>query len=672
MGSKSENRIRELSEKLREWSYWYYIKDEPKVPDSEYDLVLKELQKLEEANPDLVLPDSPTQRVGAKVRDSFKKHKHTQPMLSLANAFSEEDLEKFYERAARILATSHKFLPTLVEEKMDGLAISLIYQDGILTVASTRGDGDIGEDVTENVRTIADVPLKLRGKYPTPIEIRGEVYMEIKAFEKLNESLSNNELKVFANPRNAAAGSLRLLDSKITAQRPLRFFAYQIVGLELDQDKALEKLSEWGFRVNKNHFLCDELSDIKVLVDKYEKLRLSQNLKYDIDGLVLKINSAHLRQELGTIANSPRWGLAFKLTPLEVLTKVENIDVQVGRTGALTPVAHLEPVNVAGVVVKRATLHNEEQMKNKDVRVGDTVWIRRAGDVIPEVVSVDLSKRPKNSKAYKMPTHCPVCGSKVTLTKSVWRCLNNFCSARVVERIKHFASRNAMDIRGLGEKWVEKFYEKSLVKRLPDIYLLKSKRNELLDFEKLGDKSVENLLIAIENSKEKTADKFLYALGIPLIGEATARDMIHAAGDINKLWNMSQEELSQIENVGEETARVFIETISRPEFQEELKELQTFNLKAFEKNFSSGDQEEKKLSTYTIVITGTLSQSRSYYQEKLRSWGALVTDSVSKKTSIVLAGEAAGSKLEKASKLGVKVMNEVEFVAWLASLNLKF
>jgi DNA ligase (NAD+) len=669
VASKSEKRIRELIEELNDWSYSYHVQDDPKVPDSVYDRALLELKQLEAENPSLKFPDSPTLRVGDKPRESFKKFRHSFPMLSLANAFSKDDLIRFYERAARVLGESKDFFPTLVEEKMDGLALSLVYEDGILTVASTRGDGEVGEDVTENVRTIADVPLQLRIKKSGRLEVRGEVYMEIKAFQKLNEGLEKQELKVFANPRNAAAGSLRLLDSKITAQRPLRFFAYQIVPDKLDQNLCLAELTQLGFRVNPHHYLCEKLSDIEKLIEKYEALRKKGQYQYDIDGLVLKINSHQLREDLGMIANSPRWGLAYKLTPLEVLTKVIDIEVQVGRTGAITPVANLEPVNVGGVVVRRATLHNEDQLKQKNVRAGDTVWIRRAGDVIPEIVSVDMSKRPSSSVEFKMPVKCPECSTKLIVDKSALKCPNSLCRARVVERIRHFASRDAMDIRGLGDKWVEKFYETGFLKTLPDIYRLPELKNKLYELEGLGEKSVDKLLEAIEASKSRSAEKFLYGLGIPLIGEATAREMLSGASGLEHLFDYKEKDLKEIPNIGPETIRVFLEVVSEPNFKDELKQFKKFDLKAFEK--LQKDNTPKPLQGMSIVITGTLSKPRSVFQEHLRSFGATVSDSVSSRTTLLVAGESAGSKLEKARKLNVETVDEAGLKSWLAQKGLE-
>jgi DNA ligase (NAD+) len=669
VASKSEKRIRELTEKLEDWAHAYYVKDEPKVPDATYDEALRELQKLEAEHPELVRPDSPTQRVGAKPKESFKKHRHEVPMLSLANAFALEDVARFYERAARILEDGKDFYPTFVEEKMDGLALSLVYSDGILTVASTRGDGEVGEEVTDNVRTIGDIPLRLRKETAGRFEVRGEVYMELASFRKLNEKLAEAGQKVFANPRNAAAGSLRLLDSKSTAERPLRFFAYQIVGEELDQDATIKRLQSLGFRVNPKHYLAKSLSEIEKLMKDYEALRARGGYDYDIDGLVLKINSVRLRQELGTISNSPRWGLAIKLTPLEVLTEVESIEVQVGRTGAITPVANLKAVSVGGVIVKRATLHNEEQLRLKDVREGDTVWIRRAGDVIPEIVSVDVSKRPERSKPYQMPVTCPVCDTKLVRSKSSWICPNNFCEARVVERIKHFASRDAMDIRGFGDKWIEKLFELEIIKHLGDIYTLSQHRQQLSEMEGLGEKSVEKLLAGIEASKERSAAKLLYGLGIPLIGETTARDLAEAAGSLDALWNFGEKELSEIPNIGPETIRVFLSTVKEKSFREEVASLKAQGLKAFDvqKKTSEGP---KALAGLSIVITGTLSRPRPFFQEKLRELGALVTDSVSAKTNLLVAGESAGSKLEKARKFGTEVVDEAGLMRWLKARGL--
>jgi len=654
----------ELELKLNDWSHAYYVLDKPSVPDSEYDAALKELQALEDAHPELKSVNSPTERVGAEPKSILKKHEHSSRMLSLANANSLTDLQRFYDRAARILEESKDFFPTMAEEKIDGLALSLVYVDGRLEVGATRGNGLVGEEITDNVKTIHDIPLTLRTKVKGRIEVRGEVFMENSAFEKLNESLAEKGQKLFANPRNASAGSLRLLDSKITASRPLRFFAYQLLGEELDQSQALKRLAELGFRVNSKSRLIKSMDQAEKLIAEYEAIRSSGKMDYDIDGLVFKINSRDQANRLGAISNSPRWGVAYKLSPLEVLTQVESIEVQVGRTGVLTPVANLAPVSVGGVIVRRATLHNEEQLRLKDVRAGDEVWIRRAGDVIPEVVGANLSKRKIGAEEFKFPTACPVCKQKVLKDKSAYRCINPECPARVVERIKHYVSRKAMDIRGLGEQWIENFFELGFLSNLADLYELKDRAVEIQGLEGFGEKSVEKMLLGLEESKKQSAERFLFGLGIPLIGEATARDLLASAGSLSKLFKLSIEDLQEIANIGPETARVFFETVRLETFIDEIEKLKSHGLSAFEQEVK-GAGPDAALKGKVVVITGTLSKARDFYKDNFLKLGANVSNSVSRKTDLLLAGESAGSKLEKAQAFGVEVVSETQLGAWL-------
>jgi len=653
-------RIDELTRQLTDWGRAYYVEDNPLVPDATYDAFLRELRELEVANPKLRAPDSPTLRVGATPKDAFRKHPHLRGMLSLANAFNLEELQDFYARAARYLGSGETFFTSTVEEKMDGLAMSLTFEDGLLTLAATRGDGVQGEEVTENARTVRDIPLRLKDAPKEKIEVRGEVYIDHEGFHTLNAELEKKGQKVFANPRNAAAGSLRLLDSRITAERPLRFVAYQFVAsLRLPQDEVLKQLRAWGFRINERRYLCESFKELEKLVVKYEGLRKSgkEKLDFDIDGLVVKINDIRLAEALGNIANSPRWAVAYKLAPLEALTVVEKIDVQVGRTGALTPVAHLKPVTVGGVVVARATLHNEEQIRVKDVREHDTVWIRRAGDVIPEVVRVDASKRPPNSRPFKMPAQCPVCGGVTAVEKSQTVCTNPLCRAKLVERLKHFAARGAMDIRGLGDQWIERFFEMGTMKRLPDIYRLQEKRSDLLELEGRGEKSITKLLDSIDASKTQSLPRFLYGLGIDLIGETTAADLIQATGSLEKLFSLTEEELLELPNVGGETAKTVRRAAENRDLQREIRELAKLGVVAASQKLSVGaGRPEGPFTGLAFVITGTLDRPRDEIKAALKALGATVSDSVSKNTAYLVAGEAAGSKLEKARKLNVPVL----------------
>lgn len=704
MAHKALIKIHELKKKIDQWAHAYYVDDDPIVPDQKYDLAFRELQELETAHPEFRSPDSPTLRVGAAPREGFTKYRHKIPMLSLANGFSGDDVDDWVQKARRYLKDdSVELFPIVIEEKMDGLAMSLTYERSktqsdeiFLTRATTRGDGVQGEDVTDNARTIRDVPLGLKktskdfGKLfealPDMFEVRGEVYLGLDGFEKLNESFAKKGQKLAANPRNAAAGSLRLLDSKIVAERPLRFFAYQIAGLKISQSETLNLLSSLGFKVNPNWKSVKSLEDIQLLIEGYQNYRKSLDVKdlpfkvkhtakglnslpYDIDGLVLKIDNAEAVEKLGNIANSPRWALAYKLPAIEAQSHVDSIEVQVGRTGTITPVAYLRPTNVGGVVVSRATLHNEEQIRLKDVRVGDTVWIRRAGDVIPEVVRVELEARPKNSKPYEMPTHCPACENALVREKSFLVCANRLCPAKGIERIKHFASRHAMDIRGLGEHSIEKYWEMGILKNLPDIYRLHTHEDQLKVMEGLGEKSVTKLLKAIEDSKEQTAEKFLFGLGIELVGENTAEELLaqpQVGGSLDKLLSLSEDELVELPKVGPETARSLHRASKDADFKREIKELRKLGLEGLFKEpeeaneQSSLDTGDMPLLGYTLVITGSLDRSRDDIKKDLKALGAKITDSISKNTSFLIAGEAAGSKLTKAEKLGVKVLGQDE------------
>ena len=650
--------IQELTQKLNSWADAYYAEDNPLVPDSVYDENLKKLRELEEKYPEHMLPDSPTLRVGAKVREQFQKVSHKVPMLSLSNVFSIEELKAFLDRAARHMGTTQAPFPLSCEEKMDGLAISLHYKNGGFHLGATRGDGEVGEEVTENLRTIRDIPLKLKGDYPKELEVRGEVYMELKAFERLNEKLQKEGKKLFANPRNAAAGNIRRLDSSITAKMPLRFFAYQIVGLALNQSQVLQKLSEWGFQVNSHWKLFSDLKSIEQSVTEYEKIRKNLLRPYEFDGLVFKVDSYELQQELGFVTNSPRWAVAYKLPAIEMLTQIEKISIQVGRTGVLTPVAHLKAVNVGGVVVQRATLHNLDQIRAKDIRCGDTVWIRRAGDVIPEIVKVVTEERPANTPPFDMPIRCPECQEKIVATKSQHKCPNTLCPAQALERLRHFASRGAMDIVGLGDEWIEEFFNSHLIKNPSDFYLLKNHREELLEKEGLGEKSVQKMLTAIEKSKAQSAARLLFGLGISHVGERIAQDLLQHAGSFLELTQMNSEQLLSCTGIGPEIAQSVSTYFAKNEVKKEIQKLQDVGLTAFKekiKKVSGGP-----LSGKTFVITGTLSTERNIIKKKLESLGAKVSDSVSKKTTYLLAGENAGSKLTKARELGVQVLSESE------------
>ena len=663
-----QQRAAELREQIAYHNYRYYVLDNPEIPDAEYDRLFRSLQELEERYPELITPDSPTQRVGAEPLKGFAEVRHEIPMLSLGNVFSEEELIDFDRRVREGLSV--KEVEYSAEPKLDGLAISIRYEEGVLVRAATRGDGTTGEDVTQNVRTIDAVPLKLYGKgWPTVLEVRGEVYMPKEGFNALNERQRKKGEKSFANPRNAAAGSLRQLDPRITATRPLTMYCYGIGVVEGStlpgtHSAIMEKLKGWGLRV------CPELRIVKGVQgchQYYQEIEDKRDsLPYDIDGVVYKVNSLAQQQELGFVSRAPRWATAHKFPAQEEMTILNDVEWQVGRTGALTPVARLEPVHVAGVIVSNATLHNPDEIARKDVRIGDTVIVRRAGDVIPEVVSVVMAKRPDHATPIKTPTDCPVCGSEVVRDEgeAVPRCSGGlFCSAQRKNAIKHFASRRAMDIDGLGDKLVEQFVDEELIHDVADLFSLT--QHQIAGLERMGEKSAANLVGALEKSKETTLERFLFALGIREVGESTARTLARHFGSLEKIEKAGEEELLEVEDVGPVVAH-HIHTFFRQEH----------NIEVIEKLLKAGvhwsdvevsEAGAQPLSGQTFVLTGTLSSmTRDEAKEKLQALGAKVSGSVSKKTSVVIAGEEAGSKLAKAESLGVEVWDEKQFLQFLS------
>lgn len=661
------DRAAQLRDLINRYNFLYYSEDDPEVTDAEYDRLFAELKQLETDYPELVTPDSPTQRVGSAPLDKFKQITHAMPMLSLDNVFDEAELMAFNQRVLDRL-NSNAVIIYAAEPKLDGLAISIRYENGLLVQAATRGDGAVGEDVTENVRTIRNIPLKLHGNnIPQVVEIRGEIYMPKAGFEKLNQQrLANNE-KLFVNPRNAAAGSLRQLDSSVTASRPLALFCYglgEIQGMERPSShtEAMQIISEWGGAV------CPDTKQLHgvdaCLAYLHELGERRASLSYDIDGVVFKVDDSRLQERLGFVSRAPRWAIAYKFPAQEETTQVVDIEIQVGRTGALTPVARLQPVFVGGVTVSNATLHNEDEIRRKDVRVGDTVVIRRAGDVIPEVVQVVKEKRPANTAEFVMPTHCPVCGAEVERVEgeAVARCSGGlFCGAQRKEAIKHFASRKALDIDGLGDKLVEQLVDAELIKDPADLFYLT--KAQFSGLERMGDKSAENLANALEQAKNTRFARFLYALGIREVGEATARSLALHFVELDKLIHAKEDELIEIEDVGPVVAH-HIYTF----FQ------QTHNLDVIQRLLEAGVNwpEEKpvyadsELAGKTIVLTGTLENlSRSEAKEKLLALGAKVAGSVSAKTDFVVAGRDAGSKLNKAQSLGIDVVDEATLIQWI-------
>ncbi|WP_339778626.1 NAD-dependent DNA ligase LigA [uncultured Methylophaga sp.] len=660
-------RAAQLRDLINRYNFLYYSADDPEVTDAEYDRLFAELKKLEADYPELITADSPTQRVGSAPLDKFTQVTHAMPMLSLDNVFDEAELTAFNQRVLDRLNTD-AVITYAAEPKLDGLAISIRYENGLLVQAATRGDGAVGEDVTENVRTIRNIPLKLHGKnVPQVVEIRGEIYMPKAGFEKLNQQrLANNE-KLFVNPRNAAAGSLRQLDSSVTASRPLALFCYglgELQGLERPSShtEAMQIISEWGGAVSPDTKQLKGVDECLEFLHQLGERRAS--LSYDIDGVVFKVDDSRLQERLGFVSRAPRWAIAYKFPAQEESTQVIDIEVQVGRTGALTPVARLQPVFVGGVTVSNATLHNEDEVRRKDVRIGDTVIIRRAGDVIPEVVQVVKDKRPANATEFVMPTHCPVCGAEVERVEgeAVARCSGGlFCGAQRKEAIKHFASRKALDIDGLGDKLVEQLVDAELIKDPADLFYLNKEQFSAL--ERMGEKSAENLVNALEQAKNTRFARFLYALGIREVGEATARSLALHFVELDKLTAAKEDELIEIEDVGPVVAH-HIYTF----FQ------QTHNLDVIQRLLDAGVNwpEEKPvyadsaLAGKTIVLTGTLENlSRSEAKEKLLALGAKVAGSVSAKTDFVVAGRDAGSKLNKAQSLGIDVVDEATLIQWI-------
>lgn len=657
-----------LRGQLRYHNHRYYVLDDPQIPDAEYDRLFRELQELEAAHPEWVTVDSPTQRVGAAPLDEFGEVKHAIPMLSLGNVFSDGELLAFDKRIHDRLK-SVGVIDYVAEPKLDGLAISLLYENGLYVRAATRGDGETGEDVTENVRTIKSVPLRLLGEgWPARLEVRGEIYMPKAGFEAFNAKMRAVGEKTFVNPRNAAAGSLRQLDPRLTAQRPLDIFCYAIGlvegGAMPDTHFAiLQQLKGWGFRVCME---IEQVQGVEGCLGYFQHIGAKRSrLPYDIDGVVYKVNDLAMQQELGFISRAPRWAVAHKFPAQEEMTELEGVDFQVGRTGALTPVARLKPVFVGGVTVSNATLHNMDEIERKDVRIGDFVIVRRAGDVIPEVARVILERRPPDAQAIAMPVHCPVCGSEVQRPagEAVARCTGGlYCPAQVKEAIKHFASRKAMNIDGLGDKMVEQLFDAGLIRHVDDLYSLDV--DAVAALERMGKKSAENLLAALENSKATTLERFIYALGIRNAGEGTAKGLARHFGSLEAIQAANEETLKLVPDIGvivaANVAQFFAEAHNRDTIQH-LRELGVHW-----SNYQAKPAEALPLAGKTYVITGTLSRSRDDIKADLEALGAKVSGSVSKKTTALIAGENAGSKLEKAESLGVPVLDEAGLGALLA------
>ena len=659
-----ENRIIELRRTINDHNYNYYVLDNPIISDIEYDTLLRELDTLETKRPDLITTDSPTQRVGAAPLAAFTSVEHSIPMLSLENAMNSDELIAYYDRTKKGLGEIGD-IQFVAEPKLDGIGVELIYQDGSLIRGLTRGDGTMGEDITQNIKTIRSIPLALRNdkrNFPNLLEVRGEVFMLKKDFQKLNMARENNNEPLFANPRNAAAGSLRQLDPSITAKRPLSIFCYEagnITGDAFSSHKDfLSALAEWGFPVNSEIALTNDVDQMLSYHKKLEDKR--NNLPYEIDGTVFKVNNIDQRNTLGTRSRSPRWAIAGKFKAIQVTSTVIDIVASIGRTGAITPVAKLRPVNVGGVIVTNATLHNQDEIDRKDIRIGDTVWVQRAGDVIPEVVKVVKDKRPLNANRYQLPKLCPSCDKEIIRPEgeSVARCFNLLCSAQTKGRIKHFISKGGLDVDGFGEKLVDQLVDKELIHTFDDIFTLRF--DDLVNLERMAEKSAYNILSSIEKSKKTTFARFVYALGIRNIGSHLSKVLEdHFQSDLEKFQSTTFEELENINEVGPIVADAIVRFWS----DESNTAIVSNCIKRGVEFMQRSNSLDKRFDNLSFVFTGTLKKLKRDDAKKIvESYGGRVSSSVSKKISYLVAGESAGSKLDKARDLGVKVVTELEFL----------
>ncbi|MFQ3549785.1 MAG: NAD-dependent DNA ligase LigA [Armatimonadota bacterium] len=658
--------VKRLHEKINHANYLYYVKDTPDISDAEYDALMKRLIEIENLYPSLITPDSPTQRVGAKPQTEFAVHTHIMPMLSLANANSDEELKAFDARVKKFLKYSDsEKIEYICELKLDGLAVSLTYIDGILTSGATRGDGTQGENITENIKTIKSIPLRLMSdnllyNIPNLVEIRGEIILTHEEFKRINDERTLNGEPVFSNPRNAAAGSVRQLDPSVTSKRKLTMFCYGIGacdGLEMkSQEDVLKNLSAWGLKVNPNTKVCNGIDEVSKYITEWKEKRLTLN--YDTDGVVVKVNSRELQDSLGNVARSPRWAVAYKYPAMQAVTKINNIRMQVGRTGSLTPVADLEPVIVGGVKVSHATLHNENEIKRKDIKIGDMVVVQRAGDVIPEVVSVLTEKRTGDEIDFVMPNRCPECGGEVIKPEgeAVARCINSDCPALVRQRIIHFVSRPAMNIDGVGPAIIDQLLDNNLIKDPADLYLLKEE--DISKLERMAEKSASNTINAIQQSKKASLERLIYALGIRHVGERTALVLADIFGNIDNLIAATEEELSEINDIGPVMAKSIVDYFANEDNIELINKLKAVGINPTKENKASKGTFEGK----TFVFTGTLQHfTRDEAEKIVLSLGGKASSSVSSKTDFLVAGEKAGSKLEKAQSLGVNIISEEDF-----------
>ena len=663
---EAAKRAEELRTRLNQWSREYYVEDKPTVEDYVYDKEYAELVAIEEQYPDLITSDSPTQRVGGKVLEGFEKVIHDIPLYSLNDVFSKEELIAFDQRVQKEVG---RVVDYCCELKIDGLSVSLRYEDGNFVRGATRGDGTVGENITENLKTVRSVPIKL--KEPMNIEVRGECFMPKRSFVQLNQDREAEGKDIFANPRNAAAGSLRQLDSKITAKRNLDTFLYTVADFGPMEAKtqydALEELEKIGFHTNREKRLCHSIDEVWAYIEEYHDKRV--DLPYEIDGIVIKVNEFSLQDQLGFTVKAPRWATAYKFPPEEVETLIENIEWTVGRTGVVTPTAIMTPVRVAGTTVSRASLHNGDYIKLKDIRLKDTVLIYKAGDIIPEVSQVVLDKRPKDSEEYQLPTHCPVCGSElVHLDEEVaLRCINPKCPAQMKEGLNHFVSRNAMNIDGLGPRVLEQMYDKKLVADVADLYKLTEE--ELLTLDKIKEKSANNILTAIDNSKDNSVERLIFGLGIRHVGAKAAKILAEHFGDLETLSRSDYESIIALDTIGDIIADSVVTYFSNEEVHELMNELKQAGVNFEYKGLRSTQLQEVEspFKEKTVVLTGKLTRlTREEAKETIENLGGKVTGSVSKKTDIVVAGEDAGSKLTKAQELGIEVWTEDQMAEALA------
>lgn len=655
-----QTRVEMLHKLLNQYSYEYYVQDNPSVPDSEYDKLLHELIDIEAEHPELRSPDSPTIRVGGSAQSTFEKVAHDTPMLSLGNAFNEEDLRKFDQRIRDLIGP----VEYMCELKIDGLAVSLKYENGRFVQGLTRGDGTIGEDITENLRTIHAIPLKINDT--RTFEVRGEAYMPRQSFINLNEEKEKNDEQPFANPRNAAAGSLRQLDSKLAAKRKLSVFLYSVNDFTqfnaVTQSEALDELDELGFKTNHERQRVETIDEVLQYIEKWTAQR--EDLPYDIDGIVIKVNAIDQQDELGFTQKSPRWAIAYKFPAEEVITKLKDIELSIGRTGVVTPTAVLEPVKVAGTTVSRASLHNEDLIHEKDIRIGDSVIIKKAGDIIPEVIKSVIDRRPEDATVYHMPTHCPSCDHELVRIEGevALRCINPKCQAQLVEGMIHFVSRQAMNIDGLGTKIIQQLYENEKIKDVADIFYLTAE--DLLPLERMGEKKVNNLLTAIENAKSNSLEQLLFGLGIRHLGVKASRVIAEKYGSIDKLFEVTEEEFTSIHDIGHKLAQSVVTYLENEDIRALIDKLKAKNVNMLYKGVKVSEVEgHPEFNDKTIVLTGKLQQmTRSEASKWLENHGAKVTSSVTKSTDLVIAGEDAGSKLTKAEKFGTEVWSEEEFM----------